>query len=78
LRSVTRRRSTHHAVQAEATEACLLSAVKQLLETGEPFTAISVQRILDEAGVSRATLYAHFRGNRTFWCVYRPNCGSRC
>lgn len=62
LRSVTRRRSTHHAVQAEATEARLLSAVTELLDAGEPFTAISVQRIIDEAGVSRATFYAHFRG----------------
>jgi AcrR family transcriptional regulator len=60
--SVTRRRSTRHAVQAEATETRLLSAVSRLLETGEPFTAISVQRILDEAAVSRATFYAHFRG----------------
>ncbi|WP_229701386.1 TetR/AcrR family transcriptional regulator [Streptomyces camponoticapitis] len=49
-------------MQAEATEARLLSAVTQLLGTGEPFTAISVQRIIDQAGVSRATFYAHFRG----------------
>jgi AcrR family transcriptional regulator len=49
-------------VQVEATEARLLLAVKRLLETGEPFTAISVQRIIDEASVSRATFYAHFRG----------------
>ncbi|WP_240810989.1 TetR/AcrR family transcriptional regulator [Streptomyces tendae] len=49
-------------MQAEATEVRLLSAVTQLLNTGEPFTAISVQRIIDEAGVSRATFYAHFAG----------------
>ncbi|MFE3168972.1 TetR/AcrR family transcriptional regulator [Streptomyces sp. NPDC059224] len=49
-------------MQVEATEARLLSAVTKLIDTGEPFTAISVQRIIDEAGVSRATFYAHFRG----------------
>ncbi|MEV6766661.1 helix-turn-helix domain-containing protein [Streptomyces sp. NPDC051105] len=31
-----------------------------MLDTGEAFSAISVQRILEEAGVSRATFYSHF------------------
>jgi AcrR family transcriptional regulator len=62
MRSVTRRQPTHHAVRSAATEAQLLAAVERLLDAGERYTAISVQRIIDEAGVSRATFYAHFRG----------------
>jgi AcrR family transcriptional regulator len=62
MRSVTRRQTGHHAVRAAATEVQLLSAVERLLDGGEPFTEVSVQRIIDEAGVSRATFYAHFRG----------------
>jgi AcrR family transcriptional regulator len=62
MRSVTRHQSTHHAARSAATEVRLLAAVERLLDSGEPFTAISVQRIIDEAGVSRATFYAHFRG----------------
>lgn len=62
MRSVTRRQAGHHAVRSAASEAQLLAAVERLLDSGEPFTEISVQRIIDEAGVSRATFYAHFRG----------------
>lgn len=60
--SVTRRRTPDHQRRSAATEAKLLSSVERLLDEGESFTDISVQRILDEAGVSRATFYAHFQG----------------
>ncbi|GII54320.1 TetR family transcriptional regulator [Planotetraspora thailandica] len=62
MRSVTRRQAAHHDKRSAATEAQLLSAVERLLNNGESFTEISVQRILEEAGVSRATFYAHFQG----------------
>ncbi|UBU09155.1 TetR/AcrR family transcriptional regulator [Nonomuraea gerenzanensis] len=70
MRSVTRRQAgnqagnqpSNQAMRSAASEAQLLSAVERLLGRGEPFTEISVQRIIGEAGVSRATFYAHFRG----------------
>ncbi|WP_127502292.1 TetR/AcrR family transcriptional regulator [Actinoplanes solisilvae] len=39
----------------------VLAATERLIERGERYTDISVQQILAEAGVSRATFYAHFR-----------------
>ncbi|WP_202532771.1 TetR/AcrR family transcriptional regulator [Streptomyces sp. SID3212] len=62
MTSVTRRKNDDHERRSAATEAKLLSAVERLLTDGESFTDISVQRILEEAGVSRATFYAYFPG----------------
>ncbi|GGJ63940.1 TetR/AcrR family transcriptional regulator [Streptomyces brasiliensis] len=60
MRPVTRRQADHHAVRRAATRAQLMATLGRLLDAGEPFTEISVQRIIEEAGVSRATFYAHF------------------
>lgn len=62
MSSVTRRRTHDHERRSAATEAKLLSSVERLLDAGESFTEISVQRIIEEAGVSRATFYAYFQG----------------
>ncbi|MFJ2645281.1 TetR/AcrR family transcriptional regulator [Streptomyces sp. NPDC087420] len=62
MTSVTRRRSDDHQRRSAATEAKLLSAVERLLGAGESFTDLSVQRIIEEADVSRATFYAYFPG----------------
>lgn len=59
---VSRRLSDHHAARAAATRALVASTVERLLTEGEPYSEISVQRIIEEAGVSRATFYAHFHG----------------
>lgn len=59
---MTRRQADHHAARAAATRAQVLAALQRLLDSGETFSEISVQRIIEEAGVSRATFYAHFRG----------------
>lgn len=62
MRPVARRQADHHAVRSAATRVQLLSTLERLLDSGESFTEISVQRIIEEAGVSRATFYAHFHG----------------
>ncbi|MFJ2651983.1 TetR/AcrR family transcriptional regulator [Streptomyces sp. NPDC087420] len=62
MTSVTRRQNHDHERRSAATEAKLLSAVERLLGAGESFTDLSVQRIIEEAGVSRATFYAYFPG----------------
>ncbi|CCK24944.1 hypothetical protein BN159_0565 [Streptomyces davaonensis JCM 4913] len=61
MRPVTRRQADHHAARSAATVAQVMSALQQLLDAGEAFSEISVQRILEEAKVSRATFYAHFQ-----------------
>ncbi|MFD9741741.1 TetR/AcrR family transcriptional regulator [Umezawaea sp. NPDC059074] len=44
-----------------ASEVHILEATRRLLDQGERFTELSVQRIIAEAGVARATFYSHFR-----------------
>jgi AcrR family transcriptional regulator len=60
MRPVTRRQADHHAARSAATRAQVIRTLGRLLDSGEAFSEISVQRILEEAGVSRATFYAHF------------------
>ncbi|MFC8246198.1 TetR/AcrR family transcriptional regulator [Streptomyces chartreusis] len=61
MRPVTRRQADHHAARSAATVAQVMSTLQRLLDSGEAFSEISVQRILEEAGISRATFYAHFQ-----------------
>jgi AcrR family transcriptional regulator len=44
-----------------ATQEELLAATKRLLADGAPLAALSVERIVGEAGVARTTFYLHFR-----------------
>ncbi|MFD5862733.1 TetR/AcrR family transcriptional regulator [Streptomyces chartreusis] len=60
MRPVTRRQADHHAARSAATVAQVMSTLQRLLDSGEAFSEISVQRILEQAGISRATFYAHF------------------
>ncbi|MEU4538772.1 TetR/AcrR family transcriptional regulator [Streptosporangium sp. NPDC023825] len=60
MTSVTRKRKDGAERPAPA-EAQLLAAVERLLKRGEVFTEISVRQIIEEAGLSRATFYAHFK-----------------
>lgn len=62
MRPTTRRQADHHAARSAATRAQVMSALERLLDSGEAFSELSVQQILQEAGVSRATFYAHFQG----------------
>ena len=57
--SITRNRRDDK--RFSATELRLVGALERLLRNGAVFTEISVQQILDEAGVSRGTFYSHFR-----------------
>ena len=45
-----------------ATRRQILDALRSLLEDGAPVAGLSVERIVSEAGVSRATFYVHFAG----------------
>jgi AcrR family transcriptional regulator len=60
MTSVTRKRKDG-AERPTTAEGQLLAAVERLLKRGEVFTEISVRQIIEEAGVSRATFYTHFR-----------------
>jgi len=44
----------------EATKAAIVAAMRRLLRDGEAYSALSVDQIVTEAGVSRATFYLHF------------------
>jgi AcrR family transcriptional regulator len=44
----------------EATQAAIVSGMRQLLLEGEPYSALSTDQIVKAAGVSRATFYLHF------------------
>jgi len=48
----------------DGTQAAILAATRRLLETGAPLASLSVGRIVEEAGVSRATFYLHFPGKQ--------------
>lgn len=45
-----------------ATRQQILDALRRLLEQGAPLSGLSIERIVSEAGVSRATFYVHFTG----------------
>jgi AcrR family transcriptional regulator len=45
-----------------ATRRQILDALRSLLEDGAPVAGLSVERIVSQAGVSRATFYVHFAG----------------
>jgi AcrR family transcriptional regulator len=57
--SVTRR-SNNGRIRREAVEQRVLTAVEELLEQGESFTGLGIQRIADQAGIARSTFYVHF------------------
>jgi len=57
----TRARSVEDSSSAEDMEIRLLEALERLLEKGENFTTISVERLAREAGISRATFYLYYR-----------------
>lgn len=57
--SITRRPS-RAPEQREATVAAVTAAVERLLDQGERYTSLGVQRIAQEAGIARSTFYLAF------------------
>lgn len=47
-----------------ATRGAIVAATRRLLLDGETYGALSMERIAREAGVSRATLYLHFKDKK--------------
>lgn len=44
----------------EATQAAIVDGMRRLLKAGEAYASLSIEQIVKEAGVSRATFYLHF------------------
>lgn len=58
--SVTRRSTASRADRRDQIVAQLVTAVERLLEEGESYTELSVERLVKEAGISRSTFYVYF------------------
>jgi AcrR family transcriptional regulator len=58
--SVTRKSQSSRARRRDEARARLLEVVEELLEEGETFTEISVERLVAAAGMSRSTFYVYF------------------
>jgi AcrR family transcriptional regulator len=58
--SVTRKSQSSRAARREEIRNRLLEVVQQLLDDGENFTEISVERMVQAAGMSRSTFYVYF------------------
>jgi AcrR family transcriptional regulator len=58
--SVTRKPQSSRAARREAIRDRLLEVVQRLLDEGESFTEISVERMVQAAGMSRSTFYVYF------------------
>ncbi len=60
MASVTRKPQPRRAQRREQIVEQLLVAVERLLDEGESFTELSVERLVTEAGISRSTFYVYF------------------
>jgi AcrR family transcriptional regulator len=58
--SVTRRSQSNRAQRRDDARKRLLKVVEELLAEGESFTEISVERLVQAAGMSRSTFYVYF------------------
>ncbi len=70
--SVTRKNQSSRAKRRDETRQRLLEVVERLLGEGESFTEISVERLVQAAGISRSTFYVYFEDKgdllRAWYC----------
>jgi len=60
MTSVTRKTHNSRAERRDELRRRLLTAVEQLLNEGDSYTELSVERLVNEAGISRSTFYVYF------------------
>jgi AcrR family transcriptional regulator len=60
--SVTRKSQSNRAQRREEIRERLLEAVERALASGENYTELSVERLANEAKLSRSTFYVYFEG----------------
>src|SRR5262245_12257999 len=58
--SITRRTQSNRAGRGQAMRQRMLDTIEGLLQEGESFTELSVERIVNEVGISRSTFYVYF------------------
>ena len=58
--SVTRKAKSKREERREELRESLLAAVEAMVANGESFTELSVERLVQEAGLSRSTFYVYF------------------
>lgn len=58
--SITRKSQSSRAERRDDIRRRLLAVVENLLDKGENFTEVSVERLVSEAGISRSTFYVYF------------------
>ena len=58
--SVTRKTTSSRAERRDEIRRRLIEAAEEVLQDGESFTEISVERLVTEAGISRSTFYVYF------------------
>ncbi|MCW3011489.1 MAG: Transcriptional regulator, TetR family [Solirubrobacterales bacterium] len=60
MASVTRKNQSSRTERRDEARQRLLDVVERLLDEGESFTELSVERLVQEAGMSRSTFYVYF------------------
>ena len=58
--SITRRSRATRRERRDTVRDQLLAAIERLVERGESYTELSVERLVEEAGISRSTFYVYF------------------
>lgn len=59
--SVTRKAQSTRVQRRDEIRDRLLAVVQRMLDRGETFTELSVERLVSEAGISRSTFYVYFQ-----------------